>query len=294
MGEMKKREEDEVLAALDTSDKKMDFDEMKRLAKALYFSGHFGREPSIKEGMAKLLVKILKGRELGLSPVASVSNIYVVDGKACLESSLIGALIKKSGRYRYVLKELTNRKCVIAFLEKIEGQWEEIGTSTFDVEDAELAGLTGKSTYKKYPRNMLFARALSNGARWFCPDVLGGAVYLPDEVEPKTFDEPARPLEVETASPEAQEVTKAIEQQPEPETITVSVKERAETVKAEMKPEFRMAAEAFTPPPKKAEPKPEETQTEPPDEPSDEDLEERARELFPDPDEKPEEEEVDW
>lgn len=293
MGEMKKREEDEVLAALDTSDKKMDFDEMKRLAKALYFSGYFGREPSVKEGMAKLLVKILKGRELGLSPVSSASNIYVVDGKACLESSLMGALIKKSNKYRYVLKELTNKKCTIVFLEKIEGEWKEIGTSTFDFEDAKLAGLTEKATYRKYPRNMLFSRALSNGARWFCPDILGGSAYLPDEVEPGAFETPARPLEVQTASPEAQEMAGAIEQQPEPaKVITVSVKERAEAVREEMKPEFRMAAEAFAPPPKKAEPKPEET----PDEPSDEDLEEHARELFPDPDEKPgdEPEEVDW
>ena len=36
--------------------------------------------------------------------------------------------------------------------------------------------------YKGFARNMLFARAMSNGARWFTPDVFGGPVYTPDEL----------------------------------------------------------------------------------------------------------------
>ena len=35
----------------------------------------------------------------------------------------------------------------------------------------------------KFPRNMLFARAISNGARWYCPDLFNGnAVYVPEEL----------------------------------------------------------------------------------------------------------------
>jgi hypothetical protein len=29
---------------------------------------------------------------------------------------------------------------------------------------------------------MLYARALSNGAKWYCPDVFGGPIYTPDEL----------------------------------------------------------------------------------------------------------------
>jgi hypothetical protein len=36
--------------------------------------------------------------------------------------------------------------------------------------------------WQKYPRNMLFARALTNGARWYCPGVYFGAVYSGDEL----------------------------------------------------------------------------------------------------------------
>jgi hypothetical protein len=60
-----------------------------------------------------------------------------------------------------------------------------IGISTFSLDDARRAGLTSNPTWKSYPRNMLFARALSNGARWFCPDVFNGPVYTPEELAGK-------------------------------------------------------------------------------------------------------------
>jgi hypothetical protein len=51
------------------------------------------------------------------------------------------------------------------------------------MQDAQAAGLTGKDNWRKFPRNMLFARALSNGVRWYAPDIFNGAtVYTPDEL----------------------------------------------------------------------------------------------------------------
>jgi hypothetical protein len=53
--------------------------------------------------------------------------------------------------------------------------WETLGVSTFTLEDARSAELvkTG-SAWAKHPRNMLFARAMSNGVKWHMPDLLGG------------------------------------------------------------------------------------------------------------------------
>ena len=51
------------------------------------------------------------------------------------------------------------------------------------MKDASAAGLTNKDNWKKYPRNMLFARAISNGQKWYAPDVYNGVtVYTPDEM----------------------------------------------------------------------------------------------------------------
>jgi len=42
----------------------------------------------------------------------------------------------------------------------------------------------------KFPKNMLFARAISNGVKWFCPDVFSGPVYVPEEMQEQTQDIP--------------------------------------------------------------------------------------------------------
>jgi hypothetical protein len=57
---------------------------------------------------------------------------------------------------------------------------ESLGVSTFTIDDAKKAQT---KNLEKFPRNMLFARAISNGARWYCPDIFGGSpVYTPDEM----------------------------------------------------------------------------------------------------------------
>src|SRR5690606_375368 len=47
----------------------------------------------------------------------------------------------------------------------------------------QAAGVAGRGPWKSYPKAMLFARALSQGVRWHCPDVLGGTTaYVPEEL----------------------------------------------------------------------------------------------------------------
>lgn len=145
-----------------------------RLATAMARSGYFKDARDV----AQAAVKILAGRELGFGPVASMTGIYVVEGKVTLSANLIGAAIKRSGRYDFRAREVTAKRVEIAFFDRGEA----IGTSEFTFEEAVGAGLSTKDVWKKYPRNMLFARALSNGAKWFCPDVFGGPVYTPEEL----------------------------------------------------------------------------------------------------------------
>lgn len=121
------------------------------------------------------------GRTLGLTDTQSAANIHIIGGKPVLGAQLMGSLIKRSGKYNYRVKEHTEESCTILFYEKWDGQWEECGESVFTFKDAQTAGITGNPTWKKYRRNMLFARALSNGAKWYCPDVFGGSVYTEDE-----------------------------------------------------------------------------------------------------------------
>jgi hypothetical protein len=151
-------------------------DEVLTLGKTLAASGYF----SDTRDAAQAAVKVLAGQELGLGPIASMTGIYIVKGRVTMSANLMAAQIKRSGRYNYRVTTMTNDAVVVEFYEG--GQ--SIGVSSYTADDAKAAGLWGSSDpWKKSPRNMLFARAMSNGAKWFCPDIFAGPVYTPDEME---------------------------------------------------------------------------------------------------------------
>jgi hypothetical protein len=153
-----------------------DLSELKGVAQVFAESGIF----SDARSMAQAFVKIMAGRELGFGAFASMNGINIIQGKPAMGANLIAAAIKRhnSPRYDYRVDELTDDKCVISFYQ----DGELVGNSVFTNEDARKAQLLNKDNWKKNPRNMLFARAISNGARWFCPDVFGGPVYTPEEM----------------------------------------------------------------------------------------------------------------
>ena len=128
---------------------------------------------------AQAVVKVLAGREIGFGPIASMTGINVIQGKVGIGANLIAAAIKRSGKYDYRVKTMTNDRCEIDFRERTGDKWEVIGNSVFTKEDATAAGT---KNMEKFARNMLFARAMSNGARWFTPDIFGGPIYTPEEL----------------------------------------------------------------------------------------------------------------
>lgn len=148
---------------------------LMELGNVLAKSGYF----TDAKDAAQAIVKVLAGREMGFGPIASMTGIYIVKGKPSMGANLIAAAVKRSGRYDYRVKEHTDDVCAIEFYERVDGKREMIGVSTFTIKDARKAQT---QNLDKYPRNMLFARAMSNGAKWYCADVFGGPVYTPDEL----------------------------------------------------------------------------------------------------------------
>lgn len=159
-----------------------ELEETFRIAKALAQSGLFKDAKKEMEAFAK----ILAGRDLGLSPFEAMSSLHVIEGKIEASADLQASRVKASGRYDYKMDWLHDNEtdevvgCRIEFFE--EG--EKLGESEFTMDDARQAGLADKAVWKKYPRNLLFARAMSNGVAWYCPDVMGGLrVYHEGEIE---------------------------------------------------------------------------------------------------------------
>src|SRR3954453_21748026 len=135
---------------------------------------------------SQAVVKILAGRELGIGRFAAMSDIHLVDGSPVVGARILAALVRQSKVYDYRVVEWTNERCSIDFYRhgvKLEP------TVTFTDDDARRAGLDQPradgtpSNHTKFPRNMKFARAMSNGVGLQCPAPTAGTpVYPPDEL----------------------------------------------------------------------------------------------------------------
>lgn len=146
-----------------------------RLAKALAMSGLFKDAKQAEQAFGKILV----GRDLGLSPTQALMSLHIIEGKPELSANLQATLVKRTWGYDYRVTQLDDAGCVLEFVR--DGQ--VIGVSSFTMKDATQAGLAGRGVWKAYPRNMLFARAMSNGVAFFCPEVTGGIrIYSEGEV----------------------------------------------------------------------------------------------------------------
>ena len=129
--------------------------------------------------MAQAFVKIQAGQEMGIGAFASMTGINIIMGKPTISAGLIASAVKGSGKYDYKVKEMTEKVCSIDFYQAKEF----IGNSTFTLEDAKKQST---KNLDKFPKNMLFARAISNGQKWFCPDIFQISVYVPEEMQEQT------------------------------------------------------------------------------------------------------------
>lgn len=166
-------------------------DDAMKAAQAMAASGFF----QDARQAAQAVVKILAGQELGVGPFTSMTGVYIIQGRPALSANIMAAAVKRSGRYNFRVSELSDTRCEIIFFEG--GQ--ECGRSVFTADEARKAGTKNMD---KYPRNMLYARAISNGVRWFCPDVLGGSpVYTPEELG-ASVNEDGQVIDVTVSEPE--------------------------------------------------------------------------------------------
>ena len=122
---------------------------------------------------------MLSARDFGVSPMKAINGGFnVINGKISMSTSLMADRIRKDG-HSIKIVEWTDQKCVII------GQRRDNGDSVkfeFTMKDATLAGLTNSPTWKKYPKAMLYNRAMSQLARVLFPDVVGSC-YSEEEIE---------------------------------------------------------------------------------------------------------------
>lgn len=168
----------------------MNLDDLQRTAKLLAMSGYFEAKGNSDTAIAQIATKILAGAELGYGPFAAVNGLHIIQGKPTISANLMAAAVKGHPNYDYRVRQLDDTGVSIEFFES----GKSLGISTFTIEDARKAKTQNTD---KFPRNMLFARAMSNGVRWFCPDVFSGnSVYTPEEFDVDANAEPVQTVRV--------------------------------------------------------------------------------------------------
>lgn len=148
---------------------------MREQAKELVASGFLPRAVNSPE---KAIAIIQTGRELGLGPMQALRTIHIIEGKPCMSADLIAGLALRHVPGAVLrVAETTEKVCVV----QASRSGQDLTTFRFSIEDAQKAGLTGKDNWRKYPRAMLRARAITEAARAIFPDAVMG-LYDPDEL----------------------------------------------------------------------------------------------------------------
>ena len=148
-------------------------EEVFRLATAIDKSG---LAPPTLKGPEKLVIAIMHGLEIGLSPMIAIQRIAVINGRPCIYGDAVPALLYARG-----FKMIEAVSDGVATCTVIRPDGERI-TRTFTAADAKKAGLFGKpGPWQQYPDRMLAMRARGFAARDGAADALSG-LYVAEEL----------------------------------------------------------------------------------------------------------------
>lgn len=145
--------------------------DMERMASAIVKSSLFGVK-TVDQALALMIVAAAEGKH----PGSVAAEYHIIQGKASLRSDAMLARFQQSGG-KVEWHDHTDTQVSATFSHPQGGSLRV----DWDMKRAKAAGIDGKDNWKKYPRQMLRARVVSEGVRAVFPAVLQG-LYTPEEV----------------------------------------------------------------------------------------------------------------
>lgn len=179
---------------------------LKELAEFSRMAYQSGLAPAAFKSPQAVAVAIQTGMEHGLTPLAALKAVYVVNGLPAWRGESALGLVRSSGlmavgSYRAWVEGQGDEMVACCQSQRVG---ESLVTTTFSVKDAKVAGLWGKRGSKgqdtpwiTYPKRMLLWRAIAFHLKDTYPDVLGGAPIAEEaiDIEAKARDsEPKKSL----------------------------------------------------------------------------------------------------
>jgi hypothetical protein len=123
-------------------------------------------------------IVLLKGKELGLGPMQSLGDLYVVHGQVGMQAKLMAARLLKAG-HRYTVDVSTKDRAVVTVTRRDGASF----TQEITLEFAAQQGWSARNKkYQESPALMLRYRALTWAVRAIAPDCLFG-LQTADEME---------------------------------------------------------------------------------------------------------------
>lgn len=219
----------------------------KQLATSDLCPKSFGGKPE------NVLAAIMMGHELGFGVMQSLSNIAVVNGRASVWGEAVSALILNSGICEYLLDSVSGEGKTMAVTIKTKRTGMPEYSYTYSWADAEKAGLTGKDTYQKYPKDMLYWKCLGRISKRIYADILKGIAIRENMDEPMETESVGRVEIVKPAKVAPAEEKVPTPAEPSPEELLKKAEEAKARVAAEEAKEKAKAEKKA----KKVEPTPE-------------------------------------
>lgn len=191
---------------------------MYRIAEALWQSGAWKDVKKAEMAFAKMVI----GRDLGMTPAQAMQGIHLVEGGIQMHYATLGQFVRSREGYDYRagwIKEVPtldvgtlnpqtgelertvpeqvfvwhdeedplDDRPVIGAVVVFTVDGDQRGVSRYTTADALAANLIKddkRAAWNTSRRNMLLARAMSNGVKWFVPEVMGGLpVYVTEAHE---------------------------------------------------------------------------------------------------------------
>jgi hypothetical protein len=153
--------------------------EMKELAHAVAASRMYGMQ-----NPEQALVLMSLCRSKGLDPIEAVERYHIIEGRPSMRADAMQSeFMRQGGRIKWVRSDAEVCSAVFSHAEYCPDGFDV--TVTF--EELNASGVTSgkygiKDNWKKFPRQMLRARVISEGVRAVMPSVVVG-VYTPEEVQ---------------------------------------------------------------------------------------------------------------
>lgn len=132
-----------------------------------------------KMGQEGIFAIVQKSKAVGVDPLDALNGgMFYVQGKVEMTATMMNDLIRRHGHSITKDKKSNEQECILHGRRKDNGDtWSE----SFSLDDAKKAGIY-RNQWLKYPKDMLFARALSRLARQLFPDVIKGC-YVEKEMQ---------------------------------------------------------------------------------------------------------------